>query len=361
MAEEKGFVWLAIDRDPPVEMTEAEERQAPHLFGTGWRVQGPSTWSGATGAQRNHFLFVVERLAQPVLEDLMRRALVAGQGEDFFKPWAAQHHLQADWIVTEAREMVGWWRSIIQSRRQKLTEMPRWTLREDPILKRIGWDEFTARVLSGHIFKAVIGVMEWAWWKTDELWRFLRIIRTRHDEKQPWEPGELCWFGVHRNEVIELEEAEHRFTYEHFGWRPFYEDWDSFETRIRRDFDRALLVYREAVETKLTRRGAQQDPQKQKLRPEHFEWAVSFQVLGESTTSIAERTGLSERAVRKAVEELLREIGLEKRRAAPGCKPGRKPRSKKRVNRKHKPTNQSPREVSIFASESEFRKHVCAK
>lgn len=55
-------------------------------------------------------------------------------------------------------------------------------------------------------------------------------------------------------------------------------------------------------------------------RPEHFEWAVWFQIKGQRATEIAASVGdgFDDRSVRLAVAEVLRLIGIDKRRDRSG-------------------------------------------
>jgi hypothetical protein len=108
-------------------------------------------------------------------------------------------------------------------------------------------------------------------------------------------------------------------------------DWDPFGSATQSD---AYRRARAAVKRKLDiaadlarQAGRVRTPIKR--QPEHFEWAVRFQVCGESIPSIA--GDLEERSAQMAIAEVLKRVGIDRRIAPSGRVKNTKAQEEKRL------------------------------
>jgi hypothetical protein len=177
-------------------------------------------------------------------------------------------------------------------------------------------------------------LLEWATaWRLEPEWCLEHALRTMYDWNQsPHDLEELMWQQGGGGWVAPTKEDERRFVFEHPGWEPTYDHRKKIKEEITLAFKNRLEEYLDSIEALVSERGFVKT--KSKNEREHFEWLACFQVKVMSyeeirdafrpTADSGQQTYLSDdtKAVRKAVNELARFIGLPLR--DDGCRPGRR-------------------------------------
>lgn len=72
-----------------------------------------------------------------------------------------------------------------------------------------------------------------------------------------------------------IGDAEHRFTFEDFGWDPLSLGWPEYRANVRKHFETALRVHEKQMRALAKARGARRAVPR--YRVEHFEWLALYQ------------------------------------------------------------------------------------
>lgn len=181
-------------------------------------------------------------------------------------------------------------------------------------------------------------LLEWAKaWHLEPEWCLEHALRTMYNWHQsPHDLEQLMWQQGGGSWMVPTNEEERRFVFEHPGWEPTHDHRKKIKEEIIQAFNKRLEDYLDFIEALVLERGFVKT--KRKNERDHFEWLACFQVKAMSYEEIKDafrssvdsgkRTYLSDdtKAVRKAVNELARFIGLPLR--DDGCRPGRRSRAK---------------------------------
>jgi hypothetical protein len=115
-------------------------------------------------------------------------------------------------------------------------------------------------------------------------------------------------------------------TFPPMAWNPRFESRAAAEARMRAEAERAIKDHLDATKAQFAAAGAELTPTKT-TGLEHFRWLVRYQVKRQSQRAIAKEVFRERQAVRTAITETAKLIGLPMR---PAARPGR-PRKSRRA------------------------------
>lgn len=134
------------------------------------------------------------------------------------------------------------------------------------------------------------------------------------------------WGGIYTGYSTRIS-GGFTITFPEFYWDPRrgFESREHFEDRVVQEIRKILRERLNAIEDLLAKRlGLTRSPEFR--RPQHFNWAVRYQVLGERVTDIADsvRAGdIDDRTINSGIKNVLSLVGLSRRAAKPGPRPKR--------------------------------------
>lgn len=212
----------------------------------------------AMHAAREIFLRTVHRLEPRVAGDLM------GEPLDLYRcllespdPWLAQSAIVGVFEnhppeARRLRELIGHWRW-------------RWRLEDDWCLRAVG--------------------------------ETLRLVAAGYHSGD----GPLVYPNASLSEEP-FEDDELRFEFNHAGWQPTIDDWQSAERMIDRAFREVKKAYRQRVEAMCREAGLVKVARTRIRAGDHFEWLARHVACRENWVEIAAGAGVTDDAVSGAVE-----------------------------------------------------------